>query len=307
MPRPRYDVALSFASEQRSYVRRVADFLRAEKTSLFFDEFEQVRLWGKDLVEEFDLVYRKDSRLVVMFISVDYKRKQWTKHERRSALAAALQHRGEYVLPVRFDGTDLDGLPPTLAYVDAKQIGPEALGAMIIEKLRLLECSYESGVENLDVWRLVRLFRSNFAASAFTGEWAERFAGRWTQPGVRVVYTANSVCVALLEAFAHIDFTQQASDYVVIKARLSLSTDIKVVRTSDLPAHWRAFPAPAELQALGTQWAATGETCVLDVPSVVLPSERVYVLNPTHADFQSLVRVAEEPVVDNLASFLTKR
>src|SRR5256885_1041993 len=111
---PRFDVALSFAGEQRSYVSRVADFLRAEKISLFFDEFEQVRLWGKDLVEELDLVYRKDSRFVVMFISADYKSKQWTRHERRSALAAALQPRRAYVLPVRFDDTDLDGLPPTL-------------------------------------------------------------------------------------------------------------------------------------------------------------------------------------------------
>lgn len=303
MPRPRFDVALSFAGEQRSYVRRVADFLRAEKTSLFFDEFEQLRLWGKDLVEELDLVYRRDSRLVVMFISADYKRKQWTSYERRSALAAALQHRREYVLPVRFDDTDLAGLPPTLFHVHAKQVGPEALGAMIIEKLRLLERSYESGAENLEVWRLVR---SRFAASTFNGEGPERFGGRWTRPGVRVVYAANSVCVALLEMFSFIDSTQQMSDFVVVKARLSLSTDIKVVRTSDLPAHWRAFPAPAELQALGTQWAATGETCILDVPSVVLPRERAYVLNPTHPDFQSLVVVAEQPVAD-LASFLTKR
>jgi RES domain-containing protein len=301
MARPRFDVALSFAGEQRSYVRSVADFLRPAKTSFFFDEFEQLRLWGKDLVEELDRVYRKDSRFVVMFISADYKRKQWTSHERRSALAAALQHRREYVLPVRFDDTDLDGLPPTLFYVDARKVGPAALGAMIIEKLHLLERSYEAGLGDLEVWRLVG---SRFARSAFDGEGARLYGGRWTRPGTRVVYTANSVCAALLEAFAFID-PKQVSDLVAVKARLSLSTDIKVVRTGDLPVGWRTFPAPEELQALGTEWVATGETCVLAVPSVVLPSEHSYLLNPAHSDFQSLVVVAEQPVAD-LAQFLVR-
>lgn len=301
MARPRYDVALSFASEQRPFVRAVANHLRDASTSLFFDEFEQLSLWGKDLVEELDRVYRKDSRLVVMFISEAYKRKHWTSHERRSALAAALRRR-EYVLPVRFDDTDLDGLPDTVSYLDARKITPAALGPMIIEKLRLHEQSYEVGVEHLEAWRLVG---SRFAGSAFLGEGAKLFGGRWTRPGTRAVYTANSVCVALLETFAFLG-QEQLQDLVAVKARIALSTDIKVVRTVDLPARWRAHPPGEDIRAIGTDWAASGETCVLAVPSVVLPSEQSYLLNPDHPDFGSLVVLAEQPVGD-LARFLTAR
>jgi hypothetical protein len=199
MVRPRFDVALSFAGEQWSYVRSVADFLRAASTSFIYDELEKLHLWGKDMVEELDRVYRKDSRFVVMFISADYKRKQWTSHEGRSALAAPLQHRHEYALPVRFDDTDIDGLSPSLYYVDAREVTPEDLGAMIVEKLHLLERSYETGVDNLEVWRLVR-FRH--AGSALSGEGVRLYGGRWTRPGTRIVYIASSVCVALLEVLA---------------------------------------------------------------------------------------------------------
>ena len=296
-----YDVALSFASEQRPFVRAVANVLRDANTSLFFDEFEQLSLWGKDLVEELDRVYRKDSRLVVMFISEAYKRKPWTSHERRSALAAALERR-EYVLPVRFDDTDLDGLPPTVSYIDARKVAPDALGGMIVEKLRLHEQSYEVGVRDLEVWRLVK---SRFAASAFDGEGASLFGGRWTHPATRVVYTADSVCVALLETFAFLG-RNPLDDLVAVKARLSLSGDIKVVRIADLPAGWRTFPPAEDTKAVGTEWAASCETCVLSVPSVVLPSERSYLLNPNHRDFESLVVLAEQPVGDLVPILVAK-
>ena len=77
--------------------------------------YQRVELWGRDLIEALDTVYRKDARCVLMFISAAYRNKSWTRHERRSALAAALEHPHEYVLPLRFDDTDLEGLPPTIS------------------------------------------------------------------------------------------------------------------------------------------------------------------------------------------------
>ena len=44
-----YDVALSFAGEQRAYVRQVAELLRRSNVSVFYDEFEEAKLWGKNL------------------------------------------------------------------------------------------------------------------------------------------------------------------------------------------------------------------------------------------------------------------
>jgi hypothetical protein len=70
-----------------------------------------------------------------MFISEAYARKPWTVHERRSALARALEEEGEYVLPARFDDTELPGLRPTVAYVDLRELAPQTLVEFILEKL----------------------------------------------------------------------------------------------------------------------------------------------------------------------------
>jgi hypothetical protein len=98
-----YDIAFSFAGEQRPYVARVAAALRKSGVRLFYDDFERTHLWGRDLIAELDRIYRKESRCVVMFISAAYRDKTWTRHEFRSTLSAALNQHDEYVLPVRFD------------------------------------------------------------------------------------------------------------------------------------------------------------------------------------------------------------
>lgn len=130
-----YDVALSFAGEQRTYVQKVAAALRRRGIRPFYDDYEQATLWGRDLSEHLDWVYQKAARYCVLFTSEAYARKVWTTHERRSAQARALQSNQEYVLPVRFDDTEIPGLRPTVAYVDARSVPPGKLAALISQKL----------------------------------------------------------------------------------------------------------------------------------------------------------------------------
>ncbi len=130
-----YDVVLSFAGEDRTYVEEVASFLEDKGVVVFYDKNEQASLWGKDLVEHFDSVFRNLGRYCVMFISRSYADKVWTSHERRSALARALEQRTEYLLPARFDETEIPGIRPTVGYVDLRSLAPAALGRLILEKL----------------------------------------------------------------------------------------------------------------------------------------------------------------------------
>jgi hypothetical protein len=97
-----YDVALSFAGEQRVYVQKVAASLRRRGIRPFYDDYEKATLWGKDLYEHLDWVYQKAARYCVLFASKAYGEKVWTTHERRSAQARALQSNEEYVLPLDF-------------------------------------------------------------------------------------------------------------------------------------------------------------------------------------------------------------
>ena len=130
-----YDVALSFAGEQRTYVAEVAEALRGRGIRPFYDDYEKVTLWGKDLYEHLDWVYGKAARYCVLFASADYERKVWTTYERRSAQARALESKQEYVLPARFDDTEIPGLRPTVHYVDLRRTPPHELAAMIALKL----------------------------------------------------------------------------------------------------------------------------------------------------------------------------
>lgn len=129
-----YDVALSFAGEDREYVDKVAHTLRDSRVRVHYDEFFQADMWGMDLIEHFDDIYRHQARYCVMFISENYVRKAWPSHEKRSALARELIDTG-YILPARFDDTDVLGLPPSKAYVDLTVTTPEQLASLIVQKL----------------------------------------------------------------------------------------------------------------------------------------------------------------------------
>lgn len=129
-----YEVVLSFAGEDRSYVEKVAEKLREQDVRCFYDRYEVVTLWGKDLVEHLDQVY-SSARYCIMFISRYYAEKVWPNHERRSALARAVEQHEEYILPVRFDDTEIPGIRHTIGYVDLRVIDPDGLAGMILQKL----------------------------------------------------------------------------------------------------------------------------------------------------------------------------
>lgn len=132
-----FDVAISFAGTERGHARQLAEALRAAGYKVFYDDFYPEQLWGKDLVAFFDRVYRKASKYCVMFISAEYANRIWTTHERRSAQARALQEKGrEYILPIRFDETDLDGLPPTVGYLPFGQYTIAQIAELLIKKLK---------------------------------------------------------------------------------------------------------------------------------------------------------------------------
>lgn len=130
-----YEVVLSFAGEDRAYVEAVAEYLKNNGVRVFYDKYEEVSLWGKDLAEHLDRVYRGDARYCIMFISQNYADKIWTNHERQSALAKAIEEKVEYILPARFDDTKVPGIRPTLGYVDLRKKSPEQLSKMILQKL----------------------------------------------------------------------------------------------------------------------------------------------------------------------------
>ncbi len=276
----RYDVALSFAGEDRAYVRKVADFLRGNGARVFYDEFEQVRLWGTNLVETLQGIYQQDSEFVVIFISAAYRDKQWTRHELRSAMAAALENNRELVLPARFDETELDGWLPTVAYIDLKHLTPGEFGALVLNKLAAhgLQVSGAGTLARVPDYTIWRVTREKYSRdlSGMGGLYA---ASRFAQRGVPVIYASSSLCTAVMQALVHLT-DHFPSDYVSVRILIPTDVPIRIVYSVDLQG--------TNEQALGTAWIASGETCVLSAPSALIPEDRIYVLNPVHPDIKRI-------------------
>jgi hypothetical protein len=133
---PRYDVALSFAGEDRDHARKIAELLRTQGFSVFYDEYEQATLWGRNLYSHLSDVYQNRARFCLMFISANYARKLWTKRERESAQARAFRENREYILPLRLDNTSLPGIEDTVGYIDLNTTSHEDVVRLLTEKLR---------------------------------------------------------------------------------------------------------------------------------------------------------------------------
>ncbi|KQS92093.1 TIR domain-containing protein [Chryseobacterium sp. Leaf394] len=131
-----YDIGLSFAGENRSYVETVALRLREKGIKVFYDSFEADSLWGKNLYQHLNEIYKTKCRFTIIFISEAYSKKNWTNHELKSAQARAFKENREYILPVRFDETLLPGLDETVGYLDARTHKPLDIAELAIKKLK---------------------------------------------------------------------------------------------------------------------------------------------------------------------------
>ncbi|GAB3535887.1 hypothetical protein GCM10027403_14770 [Arthrobacter tecti] len=130
-----YDVAVTFAGEDRNFVEAVVRDVVSAGYKVFYDQDEQVALWGEELTEYFPKIYEERSRYAVMFVSRHYAAKPWTRLERRSVLVRALNQPTPYLLPVRLDSTRLDGVRETISYLDGVGMGAAGVAMAIRQKL----------------------------------------------------------------------------------------------------------------------------------------------------------------------------
>ena len=140
-------------------------------------------------------------------------------------------------------------------------------------------------------WRIVK---SRYASTAFDGEGARLYGGRWNSPGTRIVYTSSTISLAVLEVLVHLQEASILSSYSLISAGFDDALVERLDR-SMLPDGWRSYPAPSELQRIGDEWVRRQRSAVLEVPSVIVERESNYLLNPTHPDFSSVVIGEPEP------------
>ena len=132
--------------------------------------------------------------------------------------------------------------------------------------------------------RIWRLTASRYVDTAFSGEGARRVGGRWTPVGHSVVHTADSIALAVLETLVHVDASVMPA-HRVIAVDVPEAVPVTTIAAIDLPGDWQRTPPPSALREIGKAWLDAGETALMQVPSVIVPEESNYLVNPRHADF----------------------
>ena len=142
----KYDVAISFAGEDRRVAKQLASILSKKyKVLVFYDDYEQAKLLGKNLAPYLIEIYKDRSSYCIVLVSAAYKQKRWTSHEWKAAQARAFEDPdSDYILPVKLDDTELPGLLPTLAYIDLRKLGPKKVAETIHEKIKVASAINET-------------------------------------------------------------------------------------------------------------------------------------------------------------------
>lgn len=134
-----------------------------------------------------------------------------------------------------------------------------------------------------------RICKTKYAATAFDGEGAFRFGGRWNTRGIRIIYTAESLALAALEMLVHLEDDHLLLEYSFVPAEMDAALVMPPSAFRPLPANWSDSPAPIEVQQIGDDWARHQLSAVLEVPTSVIPMGNNYLLNPNHSDFKKII------------------
>jgi hypothetical protein len=131
-----FDVAISFAGTERTYAQALRSILQANGLKIFLDEDFQAEIWGTNLIEYLNKLYRERAAYCLMLISEEYKSRAYTRVERRAALDRLIRESSEYILPVKIDDSWIEGLPEATGYQDLRVKGVVAIAELVIHKIR---------------------------------------------------------------------------------------------------------------------------------------------------------------------------
>jgi len=150
-------------------------------------------------------------------------------------------------------------------------------------------------------WRIVR---AASVRSAFTGEGARVYGGRWNSRGTAVIYVGEHESLAALELLVHLTPLSPIDRYLSFRIewedKLTEHFPVK-----NLPPHWNAEPPTFQTMQIGDEWIRAGKSVALAVPSVLSTSEMNFLLNPKHPDFKRIK--SSEPIEYRFDSRLLNR
>lgn len=156
-----YNVALSFAGEDREYVEKIAYGLKEYGVKVFYDKFKTAELFGKDLYQYLNDIYKNKADYCIIFISEAYKKKAWTQHELASAQTRAFLDDKEYILPIYIDMVSVPGINETVGYITKKDYTIPEIINIVLEKLSFIDEDWFkcNSIQNLLEYAIKKIYQ----------------------------------------------------------------------------------------------------------------------------------------------------
>ena len=124
---------------------------------------------------------------------------------------------------------------------------------------------------------------------------ASGVSNRWNFDKEFILYSGSSRSLATLELIVHRNAVQLAQPYKMMVISIADQDRlITQIRQADLPGNWRTVDAYSVLQEIGSDWYKNNRSLILKVPSAIIVKEYNYLINISHPDFKSRVRLARK-------------
>ena len=133
-----YDVAVSFAGDDRTTVKSFVDALKDLGLTVFYDFDQQALLWGKNIREKLAEVYTNEAQYMVIFLSESYPERDWTDFELSIGKEASEKRTEEYLLPIRLDDVKIVGIKSTTGYIDLRQTSVQEVATILADKINTI-------------------------------------------------------------------------------------------------------------------------------------------------------------------------
>ena len=124
-----------------------------------------------------------------------------------------------------------------------------------------------------------------------SGNGAAMNGSRWNSKGVRMLYTGEFISLVILESLVHIRETTAPERQYLLQVEIP-QTDFSEISNAKIKENWQAHINYT--QWMGDEFIKANETLFVKVPSVVVPQEHNFLVNPLHKDFKKVKIVASE-------------
>lgn len=147
--------------------------------------------------------------------------------------------------------------------------------------------------------KVYRIERERYLSEVLKGFGAAQSRGsRWNSFQTRLVYTAASRALAILEIAVHLDISEDLpKDRFIVEIEIPDYISIQKTAIDSLPVGWNRVPPGKASQAMGDDFVRKRISAILQVPSVIVPQECNYLINPLHDDIQSIAVTGIHPLV----------